>query len=132
MRIRTLSREDCLDLLAGTSIGRIASTIDAMPAILPVSFRLLGESVLFCAQDRSRLSLATDGKIVAFQSDSFNPELEEGWTVHGVGRPYRVLNPETVLRPGSDVLDPWPLGEVADHLMRLDLPTVSGHVIGFM
>jgi uncharacterized protein len=127
--IRTLSKEECLSLLAQVPIGRVAVTIGALPAILTVNFRLLGESVIFCAGAGSALVRATDNKIVAFQADAFDIVRETGWAVMGVGPSTEVRNPEALLPAGSESFEPWTHGDMADHLMRVDLTGISGHMI---
>ncbi len=104
-------------------------TIGALPAILTVNFRLLGESVIFSAGHGSSLARATDNKIVAFQADDFDHMQEIGWAVIGVGPPTEVRNPEASLAAGSELFEPWTHGDVADHLMRVDHTGISGHMI---
>lgn len=77
-----LSPVDCRRLLARATIGRIAFTDRAMPAIAAVPCRLLGpDEVLLAVPAGSRTAQALHDAVVAFQVD----DLEGGWTVHVVG-----------------------------------------------
>ncbi|MEU8385537.1 pyridoxamine 5'-phosphate oxidase family protein, partial [Streptosporangium sp. NPDC048865] len=44
--LQILSRQECLTLLASTSIGRIVFTDRALPAVQPVGFVLDGEDIV--------------------------------------------------------------------------------------
>ncbi len=104
-------------------------TIGALPVILTVNFRLLGESVIFGAGAGSDLLRSTASKIVAFQAVAFDHVREIGWEVIGVGPSNEVMNADALLPPGSESFEPWTHDDVADHLMRVDLTGISGHMI---
>ena len=84
-----LDREQCLDLLAGGGFGRVVGTHSAMPAVYPISYVLDGQEVVFQTETGSTLA-GTAGDVVAFQADQFDSATGLGWTVLGIGQPYRV------------------------------------------
>lgn len=129
MGIRVLTRDECLQLLGQVPIGRIALSINALPAIYPVNFELLGESVFFGAMAGSRLALAINGNIVAFQADSYDLDQHCGWTVMGVGHSKRVDVADDLQRLVSGVPEPWVLGHTAAQLVEVKLASLSGHAI---
>ena len=47
MSSRLLDRDECIDLLARATIGRVALSANALPTVLPVSFRLVDDRVVF-------------------------------------------------------------------------------------
>ena len=130
MRTRPLNRRECVQRLAQVPIGRVGITIGALPAILPVNYRLHGDAVIFGAMTGSRLELATNGTIVAFQADAYDPDRRSGWTVMGVGRSLLVRDPEALGGPYQPIPEPWVRGEVAEQLMRIELAELSGYELG--
>ncbi|GAB7185115.1 pyridoxamine 5'-phosphate oxidase family protein [Kitasatospora sp. Ki12] len=65
--LRELDRNRALELPARASVGRVVHTVDALPAVLPVPFRLVPGGVLVCAPADSRLVRAVDGAVIAFE-----------------------------------------------------------------
>ncbi len=131
MAIQTLSKQECLGLLARVPIGRVALTLNALPVIFPVNYTLTGDSVIFGAMAGSSLSNATDGAVTAFQADSYDPNNRSGWTVMAVGQALHVRDAETLgrLELEGALPEPWAIGQSADHYFRIDLSGVSGHRI---
>ena len=67
-----LDRRACLDLLATTGRGRIALTVSALPAILPVRFVLDNDRIVVAASVGTTLDRGTDGNVVAFEADGID------------------------------------------------------------
>ena len=76
--IETLDRNQCLELLQGARVGRFGTTLDAMPAVLPVNFVLLESDVLVRTIPGSRLDAAVTNAVVAFKNLSKSPLKKEG------------------------------------------------------
>ena len=76
-----LAREECLELLGSSTLGRVAVTVGALPTILPVNFRLVDEQVVFRTGVGSKLDAATRGEVVAFEVDGIDPVEHTGWSV---------------------------------------------------
>ena len=76
-----LNRAQCLELLSRVTFGRVAVTIDALPVILPVNFRLVDERIVFHTGPGSKLDAATVGAVVAFEVDGVDPVSHSGWSV---------------------------------------------------
>jgi hypothetical protein len=60
-----LSQEECLALLSTVSIGRIGTTVDALPVVLPVTFALHNGSIVFRTMPRTKLHDATRNAVIA-------------------------------------------------------------------
>ena len=77
----SLSRADCLALLAPGGQGRVAATSRAVPIIIPVTFTLVGEDVVFVLGREEGLAHAVANSVVAFETD---PAGSDGhrWYVH--------------------------------------------------
>ena len=81
-----LDEQESIDLLRTTTIGRIAYSQAALPAIRAVSYTLLDESLVIPARADSSLAQATRGAVVAFEADSYDQSARTGWSVSVVGR----------------------------------------------
>lgn len=80
-----LTRAECFDLLGGARVGRVAVSIAALPAVVPVDYTLLGEDLIVRARAGGRLGAALAGNVVAFEVDAADTEGDTAWTVHVVG-----------------------------------------------
>lgn len=85
-----LSRIQCLSLLGMASVGRVAFSHRAMPAIVPVTFVMVRDHLVVAADDRALLDYARDGAVVAFQADQDDQDAEAVWSVTCVGRAHRL------------------------------------------
>jgi uncharacterized protein len=82
-----LSRSECMELLAGTSVGRIGFLVDGRPEVLPVNYALDGETVVFRTAEGTVLNRAAF-QLVAFEADRIDEVSQTGWSVlaHGVAQ----------------------------------------------
>lgn len=94
---RALTRAQCLDLLRGTGVGRIAYSQRALPAIVMVGYAVLEDAVVLRLDaDAPELPWLRNG-VVAFQTDCTEPGAHTGWSVTCVGRARQVTDPDQVL-----------------------------------
>ncbi|MFF2745610.1 pyridoxamine 5'-phosphate oxidase family protein [Kitasatospora sp. NPDC058048] len=84
--LRELDRKRSLELLARAEVGRVVYTVDALPAVLPVPFRLAPGGVLLSAPAGSELARAVDGAVIAFEADEVDGRDGSGWFVTVLGR----------------------------------------------
>ncbi|OIJ68691.1 pyridoxamine 5'-phosphate oxidase family protein [Streptomyces mangrovisoli] len=91
---RELGRRECLGLLARVPVGRIVHTRQALPAVLPVNFRLDPDgAVVLRTSAASELVRAIDGVVVAFEADDVDVVAQAGWSVVVTGRAAVVTDP---------------------------------------
>ncbi len=64
-----LTEEECLRYLAAPGLGRLAVSVRALPAILPVRFVLDRGEILFRVRLGSVLAAGTERTVVAFEAD---------------------------------------------------------------
>ena len=83
--IRALTRDECLEHLRVGTIGRIAVTDHALPAIVPVNYVLMGNVIVFRTDPGGMLARACDDAVVAFEVDQVQPDGMSGWSVLVVG-----------------------------------------------
>lgn len=84
--LELLDEAECMRLLALGGIGRVGVTIEALPAIFPVNYRLVDGGILFRTSPGSKLTAATTGAVVAFEVDDYHVADRSGWSVLAVGR----------------------------------------------
>jgi nitroimidazol reductase NimA-like FMN-containing flavoprotein (pyridoxamine 5'-phosphate oxidase superfamily) len=77
----TLSPVECFALVKGTAIGRIVFSDRALPGCSPVSFVLDSHTIVFRVDAGSRLAVAVDHAVVAFEADEIDPSTGQGWSV---------------------------------------------------
>jgi hypothetical protein len=83
--LEVLTRTDCLAFLASRPLGRVSVSIGALPVILPVTYRLTGESVIIGTTPGTRLDAAVANQVVAFEVDDLDEESGTGWSVMVTG-----------------------------------------------
>lgn len=83
--VRPLDRGECLGKLAGQTVGRIAVTHQALPAIVPVNYALAGNTIVFRTEPGGMLERACQGTVVAFEVDDLAADGSGGWSVLVVG-----------------------------------------------
>ena len=64
-----LSREESLELLARSGIGRVTFSVHGVPVALPVNVTLLDDDVVFATDQGSKLDAAVTGKVVSIEAD---------------------------------------------------------------
>jgi nitroimidazol reductase NimA-like FMN-containing flavoprotein (pyridoxamine 5'-phosphate oxidase superfamily) len=125
----TLSRAECLALLAATHIGRVVVTVgaDHRPLIRPVNyfFDETAQAVTFRCAPGGKLHALVRSASACFEIDDHDAEARTGWSVvvYGVSEP--VVRPTAILRlerSGLDSLAPGPQPE----WIRIRATTVTG------
>jgi nitroimidazol reductase NimA-like FMN-containing flavoprotein (pyridoxamine 5'-phosphate oxidase superfamily) len=124
----TLTHEECLRALSKGSVGRVAITAQALPAIVPVNYTLDGRAIVFRTQTDGMLARACDGNVVAFEVDQLAHDGRTGWSVLVIG--------VAALLSGSDALRALQLnlasaaGEDRDQFVSIATGRISGRRIG--
>jgi uncharacterized protein len=126
-----LDRAECLQLLAATSVGRVAVNVpDWPPVIRPVNFVFdeRSQSVLFRSARGSKLHALLRSARAAFEIDGWEPDGRAGWSVIIVGVTEEVTNPAEIDRIERLGLHTWAPGP-KPHWVRVRAATVSGRRI---
>jgi nitroimidazol reductase NimA-like FMN-containing flavoprotein (pyridoxamine 5'-phosphate oxidase superfamily) len=126
--LEMLSHKDCLALLGLAHIGRAVFTVAALPAIVPVTFGVHDDAVVLCTSADSRLAVAANGSVLAFQVDELDPVSRTGWSVVVTGVAELVTDPAERVRL-SGLVAPWAPGQ-RDVFIRLPFTVVTGRRIG--
>jgi hypothetical protein len=106
---QSLSRADCLNLLAPGGRGRVAATTRAIPIIIPVNFTLFGDEVVFFIPGPEEgLSRAVADSVVAFETDHVGPDGHPRWGVHVTGIARTFVDADTgAFRLSSEIISGW-------------------------
>jgi nitroimidazol reductase NimA-like FMN-containing flavoprotein (pyridoxamine 5'-phosphate oxidase superfamily) len=125
-----LAEHECVDLLAGTTVGRVALCTPAGPRIVPVNHVLRGSAILFRTTADSELGTYAVGAELAFEVDHLDHERKRAWSVVALGRCAVVDDPED-LRLLASVEAPraWAGGE-RPLALRLAWRELSGRRVG--
>lgn len=121
--MEVLTEAECLDLLVTTDVGRVGVTLDALPAIFPVNYRLVAGSVVFRTGPGTKLQAALNRTVVAFEVDEIDHARRAGWSVLVVGVAEEI-DPSEVASLDLD-LTPWASGEHS-HTIRIRSEIVTG------
>lgn len=125
--LEVLGRAACLELLASAPVGRVGASIDALPVVLPVNYVVADERIVFRTGAGAKLAAASDGAVIAFEVDAYDPATATGWSV--------VVQSVAHIVPAGAIAD-TDLAELkvwgatdADHLVSLDTNRITGRRI---
>lgn len=119
-----LTRAACLQLLGTVSVGRVVFTERALPAVLPVSYAVVGQDVVISTHSHSRLARAAEAGVLAFEVDEIDPRSRTGWSVVLTGAAHVVTDPDE-LADAYAALDPWLL-HTDDTIVRIPSTVLTG------
>ncbi len=121
-----LSRDECIALLAGTSFGRVGVSVDALPAILPVTIALMDQSVVFRTLPGTKLAHAAAGSILAVEADEYDASSRDGWSVLVRGVATELQDASVVDRARALLASSWIDGSSAEHYVTVSCDLVTG------
>ena len=125
-----LTLEECLELLEGGVIGRVALSTPVGPRIVPVNYTVYGDAVVFRTSPYSELGTYGWNTDLAFEIDHIDYEKHQGWSVVAIGRAALVEDPDEL----NDIRanwDPQPWAGGRRHLyIRLTWRDLTGRRIG--
>jgi len=126
--ITVLEQAECLELLGRSSIGRVAVSIGAVPAVFPVNFAMLDGRIVFRTTTGTKLDAATRNSVVAFEIDDVDALYHEGWSVLVVGVADELRDAAMVERAERLPLVPWADGP-HEHVVVINPELISGRRI---
>lgn len=95
-----IGAEQCEQLLADATLGRLAVIVDGRPEIFPVNhvFDPERHTVAFPTNAGTKLHGALHWPWVAYEVDGVDPDGERGWSVLVVGRAEEITDPADIAR----------------------------------
>jgi nitroimidazol reductase NimA-like FMN-containing flavoprotein (pyridoxamine 5'-phosphate oxidase superfamily) len=101
----------------------------ALPVVLPVNYRMVGDHIVFRTAAGTKLEAASSGAVVAFEIDGIDPERHAGWSVHVIGRASVVADPERIAELEAIGIPRWaPAGD--ERFVAIACELVSGRAVG--
>lgn len=79
--LREMDRAECLELLAGRQVGRVAYCDDLGPVVLPVNYVIDRDTVLLQVSPHSTLARNLRSAAASFEIDDFDDYNQSGWSV---------------------------------------------------
>ena len=125
--LEVLDRDECIDLLGRSSLGRIAVVLNGRPLMFPVNFALDGDAVVLRTDAGTKLHASRNGP-VAFECDGTDAVYHTGWSVLATGDADEVRNAADLARMQRLPLGPWCPGRKSTWL-RIQPRTLTGRRI---
>ena len=126
--LHVLDGGECRRLLGTASLGRIAFTDEAMPAIQPASFAVRGDDVFIPTGLGSKMAAGSRGAVLAFEVDDYDLTRRTGWNVTVIG-PSRLISDPGHVR-ALDALGALPWAPATTHCyIALHMALVRGRRI---
>lgn len=126
-----LSTSECLALLRGSVIGRLAVMLDDQPDIFPVNHIVDQGTIVFRTQEGTKLAACADRRI-AFEVDGYDTSDASAWSVVVKGRARVIRETYEAIEALRLPLFPWQSGQ-KPFFIRIEPDTVTGrrfHVLG--
>jgi len=124
-----LDPNECLALLARSTIGRLALSVRALPVILPVNFTLVADGILIRTGAGQLFDEACDRAVVGFEIDGYDPISHSGWSVLVQGHARLLDAPGELVDAHDAGLTPWG-NPGADTFVKVSLDLVTGRRLG--
>ena len=132
--VEDLDEEECLQLLAGQNVGRIAYTGRFGLTVFPVNYRFHDGSIVFRTSQDSpmdedlRTGLEHAEYQVAFEVDQMEPRTREGWSVLIHGPAHHVRSEQERAAVAGSGVTPWVGGSKA-HYIQIVPTRITGRRI---
>jgi uncharacterized protein len=121
---------ECLALLHGGVVGRMAVSAPDGPHVVPVNYAVLDGGVIVRTEPASVLGIHAPGRTAAFEIDHFDYEYHHGWSVVARGPVVHVTDP-VVLHRIVTTWEPRPWASGARPLyLRLAWTELHGRRLG--
>ncbi|CAL9373549.1 DUF1918 domain-containing protein [Streptomyces sp. enrichment culture] len=92
-QLRDLGPDECRALLSTHGVGRVSVTTAEGPAVVPVNYEVVDDSIVYRTAPGS-VPAAAVGAEVAFEVDRLDEAMSQGWSVLAVGPARAVTGPE--------------------------------------
>lgn len=128
--LRTLTESECRAHLAQHRTGRVAVVAPDGPHIIPVSYALVDEQVIFRTSPTTLLAAHGPGAVLAFEVERTDGASRSGWSVVARGPADLLLDTreiDHVRRVWEPV--PWADGD-RDLYLRLSVRELTGRSVG--
>jgi nitroimidazol reductase NimA-like FMN-containing flavoprotein (pyridoxamine 5'-phosphate oxidase superfamily) len=125
-----MDRAECLRRLAQAGVGRVSTTVAALPTIFPVHYAMLDDDIVFRTGAGTTVADAVQDAVVAFEIDDIDPWSTTGWSIVVVGHAREVTGPDQIARAERLPLNRWQRGGAAETVLRISTDVVNGRTFG--
>jgi hypothetical protein len=120
-----LSESACWALLRAASVGRLAVWVGDHPDIFPLNYAVDHGTVVFRSSAGTKVSATLSDAPVALETDGYDPETKEAWSVVIKGRAEEIKDGPDLLDTIDLPLFPWQAGDKG-RFVRIIPTTTSG------
>ena len=127
-----LDTHTCLGLLGTREVGRLAVSITNHPDIFPINYVVDRGTVVFRTAEGTKLAAALLGRAVAFETDGYDPDAGEAWSIVVKGYAIEIENVQDYFDALDLPLFPWHAGP-KHRFVRIEPVEITGrrfHVAG--
>lgn len=123
-----IDEDECWELAATQTVGRLAVSIKNRPDIFPVNYRVVDRSLLLRTAPGVKLAAATLGAGVAFEIDDFDEDTHHGWSIvmHGTAHELQAL--DDLFEAEATAVETWASSR-KDRFVRIEVDEISGRRI---
>ena len=121
----TLTFDECWELLANDTVGRLAVVVDGHPEIFPINYVVHRRSIAFRTAGVTKLWSALSERPAALEIDGYDAHTEEAWSVVLRGDTQLIEDQADKDAVDSLGLEPWQPGEKANYI-RLSARALTG------
>ena len=126
--LEELSPAECRDFLAPGGVGRFLFMAERGPVAIPVTYRMLGQDIVFRTGRTTGATAGAQLPRVSFDVDHIDDALGEGWSVLVSGDAHLVTGPAELEQVAALGISPWAGGE-RDTYVRLTAREITGRRI---
>ena len=127
---RELGFDECVSLLHGGVVGRMAVSTPDGPQIVPMNYSVADGALILATSPYSALGTYGDGNLVAFEVDRFDYDTHTGWSVVVRGRAQVIADADD-LRHVHRTWAPRPWADGTRNLyFRIPWTELSGRSLG--
>ena len=126
--VTILPVNECWDLLAGMTLGRLVTSVGGQPEIFPVNYVVQRRTVLFRTAEGTKLVSTAINNRVLFEVDDHN--VAEGWSVIIKGTARSLRSDEEIEEAERAQVLPWITSE-KPHYVRIVPEVVTGRRFRF-
>ncbi|CQD20111.1 pyridoxamine 5'-phosphate oxidase [Mycobacterium europaeum] len=126
--VSILPVNECWDLLAGVTLGRLVTSVGGQPEIFPVNYVVQRRTVLFRTAEGTKLVSTAINNKVLFEVDDHN--VAEGWSVIIKGTARSLRTDEEIEDAERAQVMPWTSSDKS-HYVRIVPEIVTGRRFRF-
>ncbi|MFN7147985.1 MAG: pyridoxamine 5'-phosphate oxidase family protein [Microthrixaceae bacterium] len=127
--LQLLTEQECRELLASRTLGRVGLSAKSLPYVVPVRYVFDGERILMRTGRDTNMAAATSGAVVAFQVDDIDERIGAGWSVQVQGFARELSEPLPSVGDLDRALGAW-LGDSPAVCFSIPAAVISGQRLG--